>query len=248
RVNQIFRDSHGFLWFCTYEGLSRLVGYRFTNYRINSGPVQPNVRALLETRNGSYLVATKTGLYRFDAINSAALGPTQINPTPKTRETETSTMRFVGYWPSPAQKARSIWALAEHRSGFTWVGTALGLYEMGQAKQGWTFQSSDIGLSSDTEDDTIVADRRGSLWIGAESGLYRRFPDGHTERYTTREGLPLNEIRAILEDREGQLWLATRLGLCELVSEPKPNRPIVSRVYTEADGLPSRNITSIRQS
>jgi len=252
RVNQIFRDSHGFLWFCTYEGLSRFDGYRFTNYRINSGPVQPNVRAFLETRNGSYLVATKTGLYQFDATNSSVLGPTLINRTPKTRGTETSTMKFVGCWPSPAQKARSIWALAEDLSGFTWVGTALGLYEMGQAKEGCTFQYSDIGLCGDTEDDTIVgaivADRRGNLWIGAESGLYRRFPDGHAERYTTREGLPLNEIRAILEDRDGQLWLATRLGLCELVSEPKQGRRIVARVYTETDGLPSRNITSFCQS
>jgi len=58
----------------------------------------------------------------------------------------------------------------------------------------------------------IVADRRGNLWIGAESGLYRRFPDGRAERYTTRHGLPLNEIRAVFEGRDGQLWLATRLG------------------------------------
>src|SRR5215475_3464124 len=55
RVNQIFRDSHGFLWFCTYEGLSRFDGYRFTNYKIDSGPVQPNVRAFMETGSGTYL-------------------------------------------------------------------------------------------------------------------------------------------------------------------------------------------------
>ena len=33
-VNRILRDSRGFLWFCTNEGLSRFDGYSFTNYGI----------------------------------------------------------------------------------------------------------------------------------------------------------------------------------------------------------------------
>jgi ligand-binding sensor domain-containing protein len=53
-INRIFRDSRGFLWFCTNEGLSRFDGYTFTNfgalpcpkktgspeYRLRFGPVQ----------------------------------------------------------------------------------------------------------------------------------------------------------------------------------------------------------------
>ena len=30
-VNRIVRDSRGFLWFCTQDGLSRYDGYTFTN-------------------------------------------------------------------------------------------------------------------------------------------------------------------------------------------------------------------------
>jgi ligand-binding sensor domain-containing protein len=33
-INRILRDSRGFLWFCTDEGLSRFDGYRF-NGRTN---------------------------------------------------------------------------------------------------------------------------------------------------------------------------------------------------------------------
>ena|SRR5215475_9314925 len=31
-INRIVQDSHGYLWFCTAEGLSRFDGYKFTNY------------------------------------------------------------------------------------------------------------------------------------------------------------------------------------------------------------------------
>jgi ligand-binding sensor domain-containing protein len=33
-INYVMRDSHGFIWFCTRDGLSRFDGYRFTNYKI----------------------------------------------------------------------------------------------------------------------------------------------------------------------------------------------------------------------
>jgi hypothetical protein len=34
----IVQDSHGFLWFCTPEGLSRFDGYQFTNYHTEQSP------------------------------------------------------------------------------------------------------------------------------------------------------------------------------------------------------------------
>jgi len=32
QINRIVRESRGFLWFCTRDGLSRFDGYTFTNY------------------------------------------------------------------------------------------------------------------------------------------------------------------------------------------------------------------------
>ena len=33
-IRCIVQDSHGFLWFCTTEGLSRFDGYEFVNYQV----------------------------------------------------------------------------------------------------------------------------------------------------------------------------------------------------------------------
>src|SRR5713226_3827496 len=48
-VNRIVRDSRGFLWFCTADGLSRFDGYTFANYGTGQGLPDANVTDLLET-------------------------------------------------------------------------------------------------------------------------------------------------------------------------------------------------------
>jgi len=74
-VRRIVRDSHGFLWFCTSDGLSRFNGYEFTTYGVEQGLPHPFINDLLETRSGVYWVATNGG------------GVCRFNPSPS-RSTE----------------------------------------------------------------------------------------------------------------------------------------------------------------
>src|SRR5437762_951212 len=71
-INKIVRDSRGFLWFCTSEGLSRFDGYTFTNYGTDQGLPHTGVNDILETRSGDYWVATNGGLVRFDPKGAPA--------------------------------------------------------------------------------------------------------------------------------------------------------------------------------
>jgi ligand-binding sensor domain-containing protein len=66
-VGRIVRDSHGFLWFCTLDGLSRFDGYNFTSYRVEDGLPFPVVNDILEAGSSTYWLATNGGgVVRFD--------------------------------------------------------------------------------------------------------------------------------------------------------------------------------------
>jgi ligand-binding sensor domain-containing protein len=64
-VNEIVRDSRGFLWFCTGEGLSRFDGYEFKNYTQAHGLPHRSINDLLELDGGIYLVGNIRRNLRF---------------------------------------------------------------------------------------------------------------------------------------------------------------------------------------
>src|SRR5229473_3054829 len=89
-INRIVRDSHGFLWFCTTEGLSRFDGYTFTNYGVEQGIPDGDVRDLIETRSGEYWIATFNGVARFNpkavpanSIQKKTMGGKGSEPEPR---------------------------------------------------------------------------------------------------------------------------------------------------------------------
>lgn len=247
QVNRIVRDSRGFLWFCTPEGLSRFDGYEFKNYTTDQGLPTREVNDLLETRSGTYWVATNKGVTRFNPLGIpqlraetiAGVGP----PSPD--------RMFVSYLPNESG-GRTVNVLFQDRAGTIWCGTSGGLYQLDEADGQVNLRLLDLGMPQsfgDSNVQALVEDQFGVLWIGAQgSGLYSRSPDGRTRRYTIAQGLPSNDIEALLEDRDGQLWAGTVNGLCLLLSERDHGKGIVGRVYTTRDGLPDNWVFSLFQS
>src|SRR5262249_1758371 len=60
-VVSIYQDRKGFLWFGTYEGLSRFDGYGFTNYARRDGLPHVFINHITEDRQGRLWVATNGG-------------------------------------------------------------------------------------------------------------------------------------------------------------------------------------------
>src|SRR5215216_4597816 len=67
-IYKIVSDPRGFLWFCTYDGLSRFDGYEFVNYSVAQGLPHRLVSDLLITRSGEYWVATSAGVAHFNPV------------------------------------------------------------------------------------------------------------------------------------------------------------------------------------
>lgn len=274
QITRIVRDSRGFLWFCTPEGLSRFDGYSFINYTTNDGLPHPSVRDLLETRDGTYWIATGDGLCRFNPRGRRRSVATTRDQKPNTIRSQatsngpgtTTQSLFTVFHPGESEAARRVTVLFEDHAGTVWVGTWAGLFRLEQAGGRVKFHFVEMGMPSETVDDRMVEDiledRRGALWIATRgSGLYRRWPDGRVEHYTAQNGLPSNRVHALLEDRDGRLWAGTTHGLCLLNAEFRisdfelrngksaiPNA-VVAHIYTRKDfGLPSEWVLSLFQS
>jgi ligand-binding sensor domain-containing protein/signal transduction histidine kinase len=59
----------------------------------------------------------------------------------------------------------------------------------------------------------VFRDRDGALWIGTEGrGAYRQV-ESRLVRYSTKEGLVNNFVRAFLQGRDGSVWIATDEGV-----------------------------------
>jgi ligand-binding sensor domain-containing protein len=55
----------------------------------------------------------------------------------------------------------------------------------------------------------LLEDKAGNIWFGAS-----RYDGKSFRNFTTKDGLPNNGVRAIMEDKTGKLWFATVDGPC----------------------------------
>lgn len=82
-------------------------------------------------------------------------------------------------------------------------------------------------------------DGKGKVWIGTDGGL--NVFDKKSEQfvaYTTKDGLPDNSIKGILNDDHGNLWLSSNKGICKFTPPSAENKKAVCRNYNMSDGLP----------
>ncbi len=248
-VNKIVRDSRGFLWFATNDGLSRFDGYTFGNYSVEQGLPHRRVMDLLETKRGELWVATFGGLVRFHPDGAPG------DDGGRSRASTRSPPMFSAVVPVNAggdAGALAVISLLESRDGTIWCGTRNGLYRLVRTGARSTLESVDLGMPADAPESSyindLLEDAEGAVWAATPSGLYRRSPDGAVARYTEHDGLPSNFLHDLLLDQDGRIWIGSRYaGFFRIVPGGRA-APAIAEHYQQVDGLPSSWIFALLES
>src|SRR5262249_18078208 len=96
------------------------------------------------------------------------------------------------------------------RDGSIWFGTDHGVSHY-QARKfvPVPFQDQLIGATVNA----IRRDARGDLWFGTFSHGVYRYDGNSLTQFTTKDGLPANQVGSVFDLPSGELWIGTALGL-----------------------------------
>ena len=267
-VMTIAEDADGRLWFGTLGGgLALFDGRGFEVYTTEHGLPSNEILGLQPQADGSMRLLTGAGIGRF-AGGACMECTTHIGGEPFGRVHDlvtdcegttwlaTRTLgvisldgRCMGPVFAEGGACNWAWKFAQDTSGYLWIASRHRNKESVVGRYDPRRQRLDmIDVDAPSEVAEIVApgirhlrlDARGRLWMARRGVLVydgrewqsfsARFPDAD-----------FRNVRLTYEDREGNIWVGSyRSGLVFC------HRPCVRR-YTEADGLPHNNVTSLTE-
>jgi diguanylate cyclase (GGDEF)-like protein len=178
-------DAGSTLWIGTYgAGVAQMRDGRITAAAGLAELDDRQVRALLETRDGSLWIGTNMELARW-------------------RDGE-----LRRYTMQDGLPRNYVMALAEAPDGRLWIGTSNGLASF----DGERFERYDASNGFPGRDVfTIHVQADGALWLGTGVGLVR-MREGRFAPLDVRRGLPHDSIFQVLDDGLGHLWMCTNKG------------------------------------
>jgi ligand-binding sensor domain-containing protein/signal transduction histidine kinase len=101
-----------------------------------------------------------------------------------------------------------IWALAQDRDGYLWVGTDTGLVRF----DGVRFVAATDPALASRSIRSLLSTSDGSLWVGTSDGLVVRMSAEGVQHFSESDGTP-QSIGTLVEDSHHRLWAGGRRGL-----------------------------------
>ena len=209
-IEDIFKDSRGFVWFATRNGLNRYDGYSFKIYKAENsehGLSCNFVHSICEDLEGNLWIGTEDGLNIFD--------------------TKTNTFSALFHNPQDTNSIsdNNISDVVCDKNGIIWVGTYThGLIRIQKTATGeYIFNryqyspNKSAGILSNTVH-TLFIDKENNLWIGTNNGINKLCISTNSfESYrkikNATNPLSHNSISSIWEDSYGYIWIGTWNGL-----------------------------------
>lgn len=106
----------------------------------------------------------------------------------------------------------SVLTMAQTPEGYLWLGTEVGIARFDGVKFD-LFTKENTPAFENAIVLTLLAERKGPLWIGTRGGGVIRFLDGDFKTFTVDNGLLSNEVWSLAESGDGSIWMGTRNGV-----------------------------------
>ena len=210
----MIRDAEGNLWAGTSRsGLLCLQPRRVRTLAPADGLPDPKTRALIESSDGALWVGTDGGVARLN-------GPERLVFTQ-----------------ASGLASDRVRALTEDSLGHVWIGTGAGLDRWdGLQLHPVEYQ----GQKHRTKIRALHAGRDGAVWVGTAQGLYR-FRSDQTNAWLVADGLPHENVCAILEDHQQRVWIGTDGGGLARLTDDGFER------FDESRGLSSLRVWALHE-
>ena len=212
-VTAMLKDSYGFIWFGTEDGLTRFDGLDYTIYRHNAKDTtslwSSEITCLYEDKSRRLWVGTSGSLHLFDRNHN------NFHRYKSSNETN-------GF------SSSNIKSICADFEGKIWVATLGGLDKLNPVSGKVTKFGALLnnGLLKGRRQPVlkVFEDSRKRMWIGARDGLYQ---------YNRRNGkfisflpdekdassLAGGTVKAITEDQQHNIWVGTDNGLSKLLPD-----------------------------
>jgi ligand-binding sensor domain-containing protein/signal transduction histidine kinase len=258
RIVQLFVDHAGTLWIGTEQGgLLELQDGQFSSYEMpGKGTAFNYARTFSDDAEGNLWVVTcewqllKFQKGRFEVVSTdeasegipAALAHDRVGQIWVNTERELLSFengKLKTAWSEPNAGNFNI-ELGTSRNGGVWVAAnnRLRRYDAGN----WV---ADLGAFAWTNSPIydLYEDSQNRVWVATMgSGLFRYSPDGTVLHLTTKDGLPSDFVRCVIEDTEGNMWVGMESGGLSRM------RLAAFQSLDARQGLSSDQVTSISES
>jgi diguanylate cyclase (GGDEF)-like protein len=211
-ITSLADDGAGGLWIGTGQGLNHLRKGKIQVFLAGAGLTHNDIRALFLDPRGTLWIGTSGG--GVVKYRDGSFAPLEEK--------------------LPSSDIRAIF---QDSHGVMWIGSNQD--PLIRLKDG---RASVVGqrLGGLTSGRTIMEDREGSLWGGTRDGLIQ-LRDDKFILYNSRNGLPVDPVRAVFEDRQGSIWVGTVGGGLARFTEG------TWTTYKRRQGLANEHVWAIAQ-